>query len=339
MNLPKVSLHEHLIASMRPELALKIARRNGLDITHFIADDTHYKFNLDDIDDFFKMYDNVCDVVKTPQDYHDIAYDFLTRSAAEGALYIEFQVCPLYYGVKDTRNIINSTIDLARYDDNFAALCEGINRAFNETGIKCNFVVATLRSWGNEGAMKVLDFIEQRPCDLFRGFGTVENENFGTFSDYAPAFERARKMGLGIAPHAGEQAGPESIRGALKLGATRIGHGFRCIEDKDLMDEIKARDILLEICPTGNQTLIPACRDLSRHPLRQIFDYGIKVCLNCDDAGMFGTTIGREYDLAKTELGFTDKELFQMTLNGLEKSFAPADMRNQMIATAKLARE
>lgn len=343
-NIPKATLHEHLTATITPVRALKIAQRNKISVPDGLIsppdeDNPRGSFNYDlsDINNFFWAYDTICNLVINPIDYYEVLHDFLTYSANEGALIAEFQVSPLYYGVKDKHNIIDSPIDEEMYKDIFAAITSAIDDAQNQTGIVSSIVAVSLRSWGNRGVMKVLDFIEKHPNPLYRGFGFVENESFGNFADYEEGIYRALKEGYRFAPHAGEQCGPQSVWDALKYNPERIGHGIRSIEDPMLVKELIKRGITLEVCLSSNHALLPLYKDSwSSHPIRKLYDAGVKISLACDDAGMFGTSIGREYEIAKNILNFSDDDLLTFTKNAINASFIPENVKDNILKKAKL---
>ncbi len=136
----------------------------------------------------------------------------------------------------------------------------------------------------------------------------------------------AAEHGLRLTAHAGESDGAESIWGALNLGAERIGHGLTAIEDPELMEELAARQIPVEVCLTSNLRT-GCCVNLHDHPVRRYFDQGLMITLNSDDPAMFGSTLNQEYELAQKEFGFTDEHLRELARNSFEASFLPAEKK------------
>jgi adenosine deaminase/aminodeoxyfutalosine deaminase len=136
----------------------------------------------------------------------------------------------------------------------------------------------------------------------------------------------AAGQGLRLTAHAGESAGPESIWGALNLGAERIGHGLTAAQDPELIEELAQRQVPIEICLTSNLKT-GCCLQLHDHPVRKYFDQGLMITLNSDDPAMFGTTLNREYELAQSEFGFTDEHLRELARNSFEASFLPAEKK------------
>ena len=139
-------------------------------------------------------------------------------------------------------------------------------------------------------------------------------------------FAYAKNQGLRLTAHAGESAGPESIWGALNLGAERIGHGLTASQDPELIEELATRQIPVEICLTSNLRT-SCCAKLADHPVKRYFDQGLMLTLNTDDPAMFGTTLNREYELAQTEFAFTDEHLRELARNSFEASFLPPEKK------------
>lgn len=130
------------------------------------------------------------------------------------------------------------------------------------------------------------------------------------------------EAGLRLTNHAGETTGPEAIREALSIGSERIGHALSAIQDQALMEELKTRNIVLELNPTSN-VRTGVCPSFAEHPLRRYFDAGLLVTLNSDDPAFFGSDVANEYLLAHTEQGFTREELERLAANSIRASFLP----------------
>ena len=146
--------------------------------------------------------------------------------------------------------------------------------------------------------------------------------------------EIAHDAGLGITCHAGEWAGPESVRGALTLPITRIGHGVRAIEEPELVAELAERGIVLEVCPTSN-VVLGAYADYGAHPFRALRDAGVRVTLGSDDPPYWQATIGGEYAVARREWGLTDAELRAITRTAVEAAFVDEATRTSLLARSQ----
>ncbi|MBM3747192.1 MAG: adenosine deaminase, partial [Acidobacteria bacterium] len=130
-----------------------------------------------------------------------------------------------------------------------------------------------------------------------------------------------RERGLRLTVHAGETMGPESVWGAVKLGAERIGHGIRAAEDAELLAHLREQDVPLEICVTSN-VATGAVASLAEHPVRRIFEAGVPIVLATDDPGMFGATLTREYEILEREFGFSEEELRAVAANSFRYAFS-----------------
>jgi adenosine deaminase len=148
---------------------------------------------------------------------------------------------------------------------------------------------------------------------------------------FAAAYAIAADAGLGCSVHAGEWAGAESVRAALELPVTRIGHGVRAIEDPALVAEIAERGIVLECCPTSN-VVLGVFPSFDAHPLPALRDAGVRVTLASDDPPYFGASVGGEYAVARERFGMNDAELIALTRTAIEASFAEPPLRASLQA-------
>jgi adenosine deaminase len=193
------------------------------------------------------------------------------------------------------------------------AIEAGYEKAKKETGIEARFISTAVRHFGPAKALEAAQITRDNPHSLVTGFGVAGDENAHSFADFEPAFKLS---GLPYrTAHAGEAAGPESVRSAKDvLKVRRFGHMVRAIEDKKLIDELKTHKAVPEVCVSSNLVL-HVYKDYTANPLRKFFDAGLKVVLGSDDPSFFGTSIGREYQIARDHFKFTDDELRQITRN------------------------
>ncbi len=322
--IPKAELHVHLEGTATPALVRRLAARNHVALPEdlFSDDDT---FNWHDFSHFLTVYDTASSVIVTPADYRDVTYDYLARSAAEGVVYCEMFSSP------DHAAATGMT-----YGEHVAGIAQGIDDARAEYAIEGFIVPTCVRHFGPERAVEVARQVVDEPHPLVVGFGMGGDEASHTPAAFAPAFRLADEAGLPTTVHAGEFGGPESVRAALEhLPVSRLGHGVRAIEDRALVDELAARGVVLECCPTSNiATKVYA--DYAQHPFPRLLAAGCRVTLNADDPPYFHTSVGREYALAAEHFGLDDAALGAITATAIEAGFAPAATRAAILERAGL---
>jgi adenosine deaminase/aminodeoxyfutalosine deaminase len=205
----------------------------------------------------------------------------------------------------------------------FAPIYDALQReaARSSSRLRVRWILDATRQFGAEAAKPVFDLAAERVGDGVVAIGIGGSEDRGPATWFADLYREARDRGLRLTCHAGETVGPESVWEALAIGAERIGHGIRSIEDPLVVEHLRERDIPLEVCITSN-VRTGAVRSLAEHPVRRLYDAGVPIILNTDDPALFGCTLTGEYELARREFGFTEEELAQLTRNSFEYSFA-----------------
>jgi adenosine deaminase len=194
-------------------------------------------------------------------------------------------------------------------------------------------IVTAVRNFGTERAEWVARTAAAEPHPYVTGFGLAGDEANFPPGPFARAFEIAHDAGLGLTCHAGEWAGPESVRGALALPVpmTRLGHGVRAIEDPALVAELAERGTVLEVCPTSN-VVLGAYPGYAAHPFPALRDAGVRVTLGSDDPPYWDATIGGEYAAARREWGLDDDALRAVTRTAIDAAFVPDRLRKALLA-------
>jgi adenosine deaminase len=187
-----------------------------------------------------------------------------------------------------------------------------------------------VRNFGVEQAARVARSAASRPHPYVVGFNLAGDEANHPAGDFAEAFAIAADAGLGCTVHAGEWDGPRSIRAALALPVTRIGHGVRSIEDPSLVEELARRGIVLECCPTSN-VVLGLYGSYEDHPLPALRAAGVKITLGSDDPPYFGASIGGEYELCREHFGFDDDELRAISRTAVEAAFCEETLKERLI--------
>jgi adenosine deaminase len=314
--IPKAELHVHLEGTAPPELIGRIAQRNGLAVPEGLLGDDE-RFTFTDFLDFLAAYDRAASVIRTGEDYRDITYEYLRACAQEGAIYVELTCSPDHaalVGLTDTEHI--------------DGIARGIDDA-REHGIEGRILVSAVRNFGVEQALRVARYAADLPHPYVVGFSMAGDEKNFPAGQFAEAYAIASEAGLGCTMHAGEWAGPESVRAALELPVTRISHGVRAIEDPALVDELAERGIVLECCPTSN-VVLGVYPSYSEHPLPRLAAAGVRFTLGSDDPPYFGASIGGEYAIAQEKLGFDEDRLKAITATAIDAAFCDDALKSQL---------
>ena len=312
----KIELHLHLEGAAPPSFIRALAQEKHIDLTGLFDERGGYAY--DDFDGFLRCYDAATSVLQTPHDYARLLADVLERSADEGVIYSEFFVSPEFCG----------GVDLGAWRDYLAAMTEVARNARNQ-GIDSRFIITAIRHLGPERAKATAICAAETAGDWVTGFGMGGAETVGKATDYAWSFDCAREAGLGLTCHAGEWGGPDSIRQALQLGCTRIGHGVRAIEDVALVRDLAEKEVTLEVCP-GSNVVLGVVRDLKSHPIARLADAGVRVTVSTDDPPFFHTTMRQEYDRLAETLGWSDAEFSQINRWAADAAFCDTATRDRL---------
>lgn len=317
-SVPKAELHVHLEGTARPELVRRLAARNGLELPEGLLHDEE-TFAWRDFLDFLRTYDLAASVIRTAEDYRAVVFEYLVACAAEGTRYVELIASP------DHARAVGLTEAEHR-----AGISQGIDDARAATGIEGRVIVSIVRNFGVAAAERVALEAAAMPHEYVVGFNLAGDEAGFPAADFTRAFAIAHDAGLGCSCHAGEHAGPESVRQALALpGVVRLSHGVRAIEDPLLVGELAERQIVLEICPTSNVAL-GVYPSYAAHPLPALMAAGIPITLGSDDPPYFGSTIGQEYAVARDHFALDDAALAGLTRTAVDAAFADADLRARL---------
>lgn len=298
-SLPKAELHLHLEGAAEPETLCEITP--GLTLGEARA-----RMSFRDFDGFLQAFKWVHSCLRRPEHFALVLRRLMDRLVAEGVRYAEINVSA---GVILWRGL--------PLDEFFAAIAEEAARG----PVPVRFVFDAVRQFGLEHVQATAEAAVRWKARGVVGFGIGGDEARGPARLYREVFEYVRRHGLAALPHGGETTGPESVWEALECGARRIGHGIRAAEDPRLLEELRRRDVPLEICITSN-VRTGAVPRLEDHPVRRLFEAGVPVVLNTDDPAMFETTLVREYELARDRFGFTEDELRQLAANSFRYALA-----------------
>ncbi len=309
--MPKVELHLHLEGSVAPDTINTIADRNGLPPPlagqPFGAAVPHYT-------DFRAFADRLLSVVRCfcrLRDFSDAVFALGERLASSNIQYAEVTWTPQFYLSRP--DVLPSILD---------ALNDGRRRARESWGVEMAWIPDLVRSYPQPMDLVTRWAISDRAREngvVALGLGGPEE---GVPSEpFAAAFRLAQEAGLPVNPHAGENGGPGSVRFALDtLGARRIGHGVRAVEDDELVATLAADAVPLEVCLTSNIAL-GVYANFAGHPVKALVEAGCVVTLNTDDPALFGTSLEQEYGIAMTQCGLGLKTVFRLAMNAVRSSY------------------
>jgi adenosine deaminase len=294
-SLPKIHLHCHLEGALRAETFVELTQRYGLS-TRFrpggadIAGPTDpaevYRFA--DFGEFLLLFAAVSRSLARPDDYAQLAREFAADARAENVVHGEIFVSPsvwsFFHPELDLRATLRTMIEELR-------------------GANMHLILDVTRNFGAESAMKTAELAASLAGEGVIGIGLGGDEARFPAPLFKDVFAYARSCGLHTVAHAGEAAGAQSVRDAVEiLGAERIGHGVRALEDESVVALLRERNIPLEICPTSNFLTGAAMRG-EPHPYEALDRAGVLVAIDADDPTLFGTTISHEYALVAEQSG------------------------------------
>jgi|HubBroStandDraft_1064217.scaffolds.fasta_scaffold01092_11 aminodeoxyfutalosine deaminase len=295
---PKAELHLHLEGSVEPETMQQLDPA-------LTAEAVRAMYRFHGFQGFIQAYKSVVERLRTPEDYAHITRALLARLAGETVHYAEIT--------------LSAGVVLWK-EQQFAPIYTAVRDAAAEFPIEVHWILDAVRHFGVEHAMQVAELAAERVNDGVVAFGIGGDEERGPAAWFGEVFRFAKAAGLRLTAHAGETAGPESVWAGLEIGAERIGHGIRSVEDPALVRHLRDRGIPLEVCIASN-VATGAVESLAAHPVRRLYDAGVPITLNTDDPAIFATTLSAEYCLAARQFGFSEVELRGIAENGFRYGF------------------
>ncbi|MGH2921888.1 MAG: adenosine deaminase [Gaiellaceae bacterium] len=319
MSFPKIELHVHLEGTVRPATLLEIARRNDYPLPADTVEGLAALYEYRDFAHFIEVWILTTNALQSAEDFQQVVVDYAGEALGHGAVYLEAIFSP----AERVRRGVG-------WDEIFSGYCDGAQEARELHGVEVRLTPDIFRGATLEEAEAVVRYSAAYRERGVVGVGLGGLEAQYPPEAYAPAFELARELGLGSVPHAGEHAGPESIRGALDaLGADRIRHGIRAVEDPELVAELAERGVVLDVCPISN-VHTGAVASLDEHPLPRLVEAGVRCSVSTDDPAMFDTDLTREYQAAAS-LGLDPAALYEA---GIEGALCDEDTRARLRAIA-----
>ena len=314
-SLPKIHLHCHLEGSLRAETFVDLARHYGLSTRYRPGQaevpgptDPAEVYRFSGFPEFLLIFAAVSRALASPDDYARLAREFVADALAQNVVYGELFISPSVW------SFFHRELDLAA---TIRAMASEL-RASRAHGVELALIVDVTRNFGAESAMRTARLAASLAGEGVIGIGLGGDEANFPPELFADVFSFARAQGLRTVAHAGEAAGAASVRGAIAIGAERIGHGVRAIEDLSVVALLRERGIALEVSPTSNARtgVVPANAE---HPLHQLDASGVRITIDADDPAIFGTSISQEYALVAERAGMATLQRF--IANAADASF------------------
>lgn len=314
--MPKAELHVHIEGTLEPELIFRLAQRNGLALPFASVEALRAAYAFTDLQSFLDLYYAGAGVLRTEQDFFDMAWAYLERAAADNVVHAEIFFDPQTH---TARGVAVETV--------IVGLEHACRRAHAEFGLSASLILCFLRHLSEEDAFEAL--AQALPLRRhFIGVGLDSSERGHPPEKFARAFARCRELGLHVVAHAGEEGPPAYIEAALDvLHAERIDHGVRCTESPALVQRLSREGVPLTVCPLSNVKLC-VFADMAQHNLPALLEAGLRVTVNSDDPAYFGGYVNDNFLAlfeALPQLGARDA--WQLALNSFEASFVGADTR------------
>jgi adenosine deaminase len=309
----------HIEGTLEPELMFALAARNGVRLPYTDVASVKRAYVFSDLQSFLDIYYAACAVLITERDFYELTRAYLERARGQGVRHAEIFFDPQTHTARGVA---------------FDTVLGGITRALEEgraSGLSSSLIMCFVRHLPQRDAMATLEQALAH-LDLLTGVGLDSSEVGNPPVRFREAFSRARELGLRVVAHAGEEGPPDYIWQALdELGAERIDHGVRCIEDPRLVQRLASERIPLTVCPLSNVRLRVYER-LEQHPLASMLQNDLCVTVNSDDPAYFGGYVGENLRAVRDALALDDAAVIALARNSFAASFLEESTKRAYLA-------
>ena len=322
--LPKVDLHRHLEGSLRLETLAEIAQEHGIDLPSYDIEQLRPYVQFTDEEPGFQRFLEKFKLLRrfytTREAVKRVAYEAVVDAATDNVKYLELRFSPSSLAHAQSFPLHEVT----------EWVIEAVEQAQAETGVVARLLCAAVRHDSYDLAREVIEIAIAYRSRGIVGVDLAGDEVHYSAAPFAPLFKRAADHGLGITIHAGEAGNAANVREAIEiLGAQRIGHGIRSIEDSTVVQLLRQHNVALEICPTSNmQTGV--VDNFGLHPLRDLYVLGVNVTINTDDPSVSDTSLTDEYMVTMLGLGVNLRDLRICTRNSIRAAFLPPEDKRKL---------
>jgi adenosine deaminase len=317
--MPKAELHLHIEGTLEPELMFELASRNRLHLPYKTAAEVRKTYEFTDLQSFLDIYHEGTRVLLRDRDFYDLTWGYLQKAKQQNIRHAEIFFDPQTHTHRDVP---------------MAAIIEGIHQALadgeQKLGISSKLILCFLRHLSALDAMHTLEAaLPYR--DYFSGVGLDSSERGHPPDKFTEVFTRARKEGLFVVAHAGEEGPPDYIWQALDLlGARRIDHGVRCVEDPVLVERLRSHRVPLTVCPLSNVKL-RVFDSMKSHNLPQLLDAGLCVTINSDDPAYFGGYLNENFQAIGDAFDLKEDDIRLLARNSIEAAFLDEARRRTIL--------
>jgi adenine deaminase len=318
--MPKAELHIHIEGSLEPELMFEVAQRNGIALKYATVEEARDAYDFSDLQSFLGLYYEGIKVLLYERDFYELTLTYLRKAASQGVRHAEIFFDPQAHTDRKVA---------------FETAITGIHRALLEgerrLGVSSHLILCFLRHLSADQAMQTLH--EALPYkEWIAGVGLDSSEVGHPPEDFKPVFEDAGRQGFLRVAHAGEEGPPDYIRQALDyLGAVRIDHGVRCMEDPALVQRLREEQVPLTVCPLSNIRL-RCFPSMEEHPAKRMLEAGLCVTVNSDDPAYFGGYVADNFLAIRDGLGFTQADYRKVAENSFRASFLGEEAKQRLLA-------
>lgn len=325
---PYIDLHCHLDGSITPDIARRLAALQGIPLPAqedpALADLLSLPPDCESLNDFLGCFALPLSLMQTREGIREAVYLVQENLRSQGVVYAELRFAPQFHREQGLTQL--QVVDAA---------LEGLHRS----PLPCNLILCCMRGEPDQVKAANLETVELARKLLVEQDGVVALDLAGAEGlyptrNFAEEFRLAVSYGIPFTIHAGEADGPDSVRCAIELGARRIGHGVRAIQDPEVLQLLKERQIPLELCPTSNRQT-RAVTDMTNYPLRQFLELGIPVTVNTDDMAICRTTVAQELDWLRSHCALTREEESILYHNAVAAAFTDEETRQRLYCVAE----
>ena len=310
-----IELHLHLDGSLRPETVWELAKEQNIKLPANTVDEVRDQMQVPEdcrtLEEYLTRFDLPLLVLQTREALERAAFELTEDLAKEGVTYAEIRFAP-QLSIKGGMT----------QEQAVEAAIEGVKRGMEQyPSIRVGLILCCMRGEDNEEwNLQTVETAKKYLGDVVCAVDIAGAESLYPTERFAPVFEKVREYGLPSTIHAGEAAGPESMKTALAFGAKRIGHGVAAVEDPELVRRLIEEQITLEVCVTSNyQTKVVA--SIEAHPIRRLFNAGVRVTVNSDNRTVSNTNVRKELDILRNVFGFKEQEIEKMEEYAWEARF------------------